>query len=136
MEKEPFRLYMRDVAYRAYNEAVANAGDFQAWYREYREPATIEKGYSELDWVLTEKSLLRIQVAPGSIEISTFQRDSIVRISRYHIIVQKHDRYEHILNRVVVKFSNGEACEMMRPLDEIVDKTKVVGFATLSALLG
>ena len=136
MGPEPFRLYMREVAYSAYSEAVANAGPFQAWYREYREPAAIEKGYSELDWVLTEKSLLRIQIAPNSIEINTFSRDAVVRVIRYYIIVQKQDHYENVLNRVVVKFSNGEACELMRPLDEIIDKEKTGGFNNLIGLLG
>lgn len=136
MENEPFRLYMRDVAYRAYNDAVANAGQYQAWYREYREPAYIEKGYSELDWILTEKSLLRIQVSPTAIEISTFMRDTIVRVSRYYIIVQNKDNYENVLNRVVVKFANGEACELMRPLEEIVHNEKSTGFTDLVGLLG
>jgi hypothetical protein len=136
MEQEPFRLYMRDVAYHAYSEAVTNAGPFLAWYREYREPAAIEKGYSELDWVLTEKSLLRIQVAPASIEISTFMRETIVRVSRYFIIFQKQDHYENVLNRVVVKFNNGEACELMRPLDEIIAKEKIGGFSNLVGQLG
>lgn len=136
MEQEPFRLYMRDVAYRAYSEAVTNAGEFQAWYREYREPNSDEKGYTELDWVLTEKSLLRIQIAPSSIEISTFMRDMIVRVTRYYIIVQKQDRYEDVLNRVVVKFSNGEACELMRPLEEIITREKIGEFTNLVGLLG
>ena len=136
MEQEPFRLYMRDVAYRAYSEAATNAGQLQAWYREYREPATIEKGYSELDWVLTEKSLLRIQIAPASIEISTFMRETIVRVSRYFIIIQNQEHYENVLNRVVVKFNNGEACELMRPLDEIITKEKTGEFTNLVSLLG
>ena len=136
MEQEPFRLYMREVAYRAYSEAVTNAGQFQAWYREYREPALIEKGYSELDWVLTEKALLRIQISPTSIEISTFMRDTIVRVSRYYIIVQNKDHYENVLNRVVVKFNNGEACELMRPMDEIINDEKMGGFSILVGMLG
>jgi len=136
MENESFRLHMRDVAYRAYQEAVANAGQIQTWYREYREPAVIEKGYSELDWILTAKSLLRLQISPTAIEISTFMRDSIVRVSRYYIIVQNKDHYENVLNRVVVKFSNGEACELMRPLEEFDSHENTADFSTLIILLG
>jgi hypothetical protein len=136
MGQDPFRLYMREVAYRAYSEAAANAGQFLAWYREYREPAAIEKGYSELDWVLTEKSLLRIQISPTSVEISTFMLSKLIRISRYYIIAQKQDHFDNVLNRVVVKFNNGEACELMRPLDEILNNEKTGGFATLVGLLG
>jgi hypothetical protein len=127
---------MREVAYSAYSEAAANAGQFLAWYREYREPAAIEKGYSELDWVLTEKSLLRIQISPTSVEISTFMLSKLIRISRYYIIAQKQDHFDNVLNRVVVKFNNGEACELMRPLDEIINNEKTGGFAALVGLLG
>jgi len=136
MENEPFRLYMREVAYQAYVEAVSNAGQYQAWYREYREPAYIEKGYSELDWILTEKSLLKIQISPTSIEISTFMRDTIVRVSRYYIIMQNQDCYRKALNRVVVKFANGEACELMRPMEEVISNDNSSGFANLVSLLG
>ena len=136
MEQEPFRLYMREVAYGAYSEAAANAGQLLAWYREYREPAAIDKGYSELDWVLTEKALLRIQVSPNSIEISTFMLSKLIRVTRHYIIAQKQDHYDKVLNRVVVKFNNGEACELMRPLDEIINKENHGGFATLVGLLG
>jgi len=136
MEQEPFRLYMREAAYNAYSEAAANAGPFLAWYREYREPAAIEKGYIELDWVLTEKALLRIQISPNSIEISTFMLNKLIRVTRNYLIVQKQDHYEHILNRVVAKFNNGEACELMRPLEEIISQEKVGGYTTLVGLLG
>ena len=136
MEQEPFRIYMRDVAHSAYNEAVAGAGQFLAWYREYRQPAEIEKGYSELDWVLTEKALLRIQVSPSSIEISTFLLSKLIRVTRNYKIVQKQDHYEHILNRVVAKFNNGEACELMRPLEDIINKEQTGGFSHLVSLLG
>jgi hypothetical protein len=136
MEQETFRMYMRDVAHSAYSEAVAGAGQFLAWYREYREPAEIEKGYIELDWVLTEKALLRIQVSPSSIEISTFLINKLIRVTRNYKIVQKQDHYEHILNRVVAKFNNGEACEMMRPLEDIINKEQTSGFSYLVSLLG
>ena len=136
MEQEAFRMYMRDVAHSAYSEAVAGAGQFLAWYREYREPAEIEKGYIELDWVLTEKALLRIQVSPSSIEISTFLLSKLIRVTRNYKIVQKQDHYEHILNRVVAKFNNGEACEMMRPLEDIINKEQTSGFSQLVSLLG
>ena len=136
MEQEPFRMYMRDVAHSAYSEAVAGAGQFLAWYREYRQPAEIEKGYSELDWVLTEKALLRIQVSPSSIEISTFLLSKLIRVTRHYKIVQKQDHYEHILNRVVAKFNNGEACEMMRPLEDIINGEQTGGFGHLVSLLG
>ena len=136
MEQEPFRIYMRDVAYSAYSEAVAGAGQFLAWYREYRQPAEIEKGYSELDWVLTEKALLRILVSPSSIEISTFLLSKLIRVTRNYKIVQKQDHYEHVLNRVVAKFNNGEACEMMRPLEDIINGEQTGGFGHLVSLLG
>ena len=136
MEHEPFPMYMRDVAYSAYSEAAAGAGQFLGWYREYRQPAEIEKGYSELDWVLTEKALLRIQVSPSSIEISTFILSKLIRVTRHYIIVQKQDRYEHVLNRVVAKFNNGEACELMRPLEDIINKEQTSGFSNLVKLLG
>lgn len=136
MEQEPFRLYMREVAYSAYREAAANAGQFRAWYREYREPAAIEKGYSELDWILTEKALLRIQISPSSIEISTFLLSKLIRVTRNYIIAQKQDHYEHVLNRVVAKFNNGEACELMRPLEEVIGQEKEGGYEALVALLG
>jgi len=136
MEQEPFRLYMREVAYSAYREAAANAGDFMAWYREYREPAAIEKGYSELDWILTEKALLRIQISPNSVEISNFMLSKLIKVTRHYIIVQKQDHYEHILNRVVCKFNNGEACELMRPLEDVISREKGGGYEALVALLG
>jgi hypothetical protein len=136
LEQEPFRLYMREVAHQAYSEAAANAGEFLAWYREYREPSAIDKGYTELDWVLTEKALLRIQISPNSVEVSSFMLNKLIRISRYYLIIQKQDHYEHVLNRVVAKFNNGEACELMRPLDEIIDKERVGGYTTLVGLLG
>ncbi len=136
MEQEPFRIYMRDVAYSAYSEAVAGAGQYLAWYREYRQPAEIEKGYSELDWVLTEKALLRIQVSPSSVEISTFLLSKLIRVTRNYKIVQKQDHYEHVLNRVVAKFNNGEACEMMRPLEDIINGEQTGGFGHLVSLLG
>ncbi len=136
MEQEPFRMYMRDVAYSAYSEAAAGTGQFLAWYREYRQPAEIEKGYSELDWVLTEKALMRIQVSPTSIEISNFLLSKLIRVTRHYIIVQKQDRYEHILNRVVAKFNNGEACELMRPLEDVINKEQTGAFGHLVGLLG
>ena len=136
MEQEPFRMYMRDVAHSAYSEAITGAGQFLAWYREYREPAEIEKGYSELDWVLTEKALMRIQVSPSSIEISTILLSKLIRVARNYKIVQKQDHYEHVLNRVVAKFNNGEACEMMRPLEDIINKEQTSGFSHLVSLLG
>lgn len=136
MEQEPFPMYMREVAYSAYSEAASSAGSLLAWYREYREPAEIEKGYSELDWILTEKALMRIQVSPSSIEISTFILSKLIRVSRYYKIVQKKDHYEHILNRVVAKFNNGEACELMRPLEDIINKEQTSSFSNLVKLLG
>ncbi|MEQ8201870.1 MAG: hypothetical protein ABRQ24_10675 [Syntrophomonadaceae bacterium] len=136
MEQEPFRIYLRDVAYSAYSEAAAGAGELLAWYREYRQPAEIEKGYTELDWVLTEKALLRVQVSPSSVEISTFMLNKLIRVTRHYIIVQKKENYEHVLNRVVAKFNNGEACELMRPLEDIINKEQTGGFSHLVSLLG
>ncbi|MCR4400654.1 MAG: hypothetical protein QHH05_01510 [Syntrophomonadaceae bacterium] len=136
MEQEQVRLYMRDVAYGAFREAVANAGQVLAWYREYREPAPLERGYRELDWVLTEHALLRIEIVPTAIDISTFMRAHFSRITRYYRIVQGAEGYQRVLNRVVIKCANGETCEMMRPLDEVMDKVKVEDFARLAELLG
>ena len=136
MEQEPFRIYLRDVAYSAYSEAAAGGGELLAWYREYRQPAEIEKGYTELDWVLTEKALLRVQVSPSSVQISTFMLNQLIRVTRHYIIVQKKENYEHVLNRVVAKFNNGEACELMRPLEDIINKEQTGGFSHLVSLLG
>lgn len=104
-------LYMGETSWRTLQETLSAAGALKAWYRASRRSTDRQSGYREVNWFLTEDTLIRQEINPTEIFMISFQLKQLTHIERYYDVSDKNP----VLRRTVLTFSDGKTCDLSIP---------------------
>lgn len=121
MELRGTNLYMSNLVYDIINEEIQKENGMIAYYKQSRlsnivkdsEGNDVQKGSIEINYFLTERSLIELKIALEEFEIVKYDRRKIISIDKKYKFVRDFT-VDVELNKVIINFES-QKIELNRP---------------------